>query len=120
MAIDAPGLRKIELREGGRHLGFAVAQQEGTHCVSYPHVYGMRENMRMTLCLEGEEGAEIAVLCDGAEAGKLRLSEELPCAREAPSQAGPPRQGSRCRASDCVRACMCACRPRARSIPDGP
>ena len=78
MAIDAPALRKIELRREGRHAGFAIAQETGTQEARYPHVYGMGENLRMTLRLQGEAGAEVEVLCDGKSAGRLRLTEALP------------------------------------------
>ena len=78
MQIDAPHVRKIELREGGRHAGFAIAQRAGTHCARYPHVYGMRKDARMTLSLRGERGAAIEVLVDGAAAGALRLGEDVP------------------------------------------
>ena len=48
-----------------------------THTARYPHVYGMDENMTMTLCLQGEKGAAIDVLVDGKEAGTLRLEQAL-------------------------------------------
>ena len=44
----------------------------------YPHVYGMRQDMRLTLCLRGEAGAEISVLVDGQEAGRLALEADQP------------------------------------------
>ncbi|MBR6953755.1 MAG: family 43 glycosylhydrolase [Clostridia bacterium] len=79
MEIDAPALRKIELREeDGTHRGFAVAQETGTHCARYPHVYGLQENMTLTLSLRGEAGAGVTVLCDGQEAGSLCLAAETP------------------------------------------
>ncbi len=77
MAIDAPGLRKVERREDGRHIGFAIAQDGGTHCVRYPHVYGMRADMPMTVSLKGEAGTEVTVLVDDSEAGVLRLAGTL-------------------------------------------
>ena len=77
MQIDAPHLRKIELKENGRHAGFAISQQSGTHRASYPHVYDMREDMQMTLRLRGEAGSSIAVLEDGRPIGKLTLPETL-------------------------------------------
>ncbi len=78
MAIDAPALKKIELKRDGRHLGFAVAQESGTHSARYPHVYGMRKNMELTLCLRGEAGAAVSVLVDGREAGRLALDADQP------------------------------------------
>ena len=78
MEIDAPALGKIELKQDGRHLGFAVAQESGVHAMRYPHVYGMRQDMRLTLCLRGEAGAEISVLVDGQEAGRLALEADQP------------------------------------------
>ena len=78
MAIDAPALRKIELKRDGRHLGFAIAQESGTHAARYPHVYGMRQDMCMTLCLRGEAGATVTVLVDGREAGRLTLEADQP------------------------------------------
>ena len=78
MAIDAPALRKIELKQDGRHLGFAIAQESGTHAARYPHVYGMWQDMCMTLCLRGEAGATVTVLVDGREAGRLTLEADQP------------------------------------------
>ena len=75
MEIDGPDLKKVELKRDGRHLGFAIAQESGAHFVRYPHVYGMRENMRLTLCVRGEAGSTITVLVDGMEAGRLMLSQ---------------------------------------------
>ena len=47
MEIETPAVRKIELRQDGKHAGFAIAQEEGTHTARYPHVYGMDEaNMK--------------------------------------------------------------------------
>ena len=77
MEIDAPAVRKVELRRDGQHAGFAVAQEEGVHTACYPHVYGMREDMRMTLCVQGAAGAAVEVLIDGAAAGALQLTETL-------------------------------------------
>ena len=76
--IDAPHARKIELREGGRHAGFAIAQESGTHVARYPHVYGMGENSAMTLRARGKAGAGIEVLVDGERAGALRLDGDVP------------------------------------------
>ena len=73
MQIDAPALKKIELRKDDRHLGFAIAQESGTQLARYPHVYGMRPNMQMTLRLRGEAGAGVSILVDGMEAGRLEL-----------------------------------------------
>ena len=78
LAIDSPALKKIELRENGKHLGFAVAQIDGTHDAFYPHVYGMPENAGMTLFLRGEEGACADVLIDGRIAGGTALTRTLP------------------------------------------
>ena len=78
MAIDAPALKKIELKRDGRHLGFAIAQESGTHSALYPHVYGMRKDMELTLCLRGEAGAAVSVLADGREAGRLALDADQP------------------------------------------
>ncbi len=75
MKIDAPYIRKVELKNAGKHTGFAIAQESGKHCACYPHVYGMRENMHMTLCLQGEKGCEVTVLADGKEAGSLKLEQ---------------------------------------------
>ena len=77
MEIDAPAVRKVELRRNGQHAGFAVAQEEGVHTARYPHVYGMREDMRMTLRVQGSAGAAVEVLIDGAAAGALQLTETL-------------------------------------------
>ncbi len=77
MEIDAPQLCKRELKRDGKHAGFAIAQESGTHCARYPHVYGLRGNMRVTLCLKGETGASVEVLEDGKAAGALRLEETL-------------------------------------------
>jgi len=78
MAIVAPALKKIELKRDGRHLGFAIAQESGTHSARYPHVYGMRKDMELTLCLRGEAGAAVSVLVDGREAGRLALDADQP------------------------------------------
>ena len=78
MAIDTPALKKIELKRDGRHLGFAIAQESGTHSARYPHVYGMRKDMELTLCLRGEAGAAVSVLVDGREAGRLALDADQP------------------------------------------
>jgi len=78
MAIEAPALKKIELKRDGRHLGFAIAQESGTHSARYPHVYGMRKDMELTLCLRGEAGAAVSVLVDGREAGRLALDADQP------------------------------------------
>ena len=72
------GLRKVEIREGAQHLGFAVAQQEGTNCLLYPHVYDLRENSVLCLCIKKERNAQIAMEMDGAEAGQLILDQPLP------------------------------------------
>ncbi len=76
MQIDAPALRKVELKKDDRHLGFAIAQESGTHLARYPHVYGMRRSMRMTLRLRGDAGAGISVLVDGVDAGRLELKAD--------------------------------------------
>ena len=78
MEIDAPALRKIELKKDGRHLGFAIAQESGAHFARYPHVYGMRQAMPITLCLRGEAGATVSVLVDGSQAGQLTLAADQP------------------------------------------
>ena len=83
MECGAPALRKIELKQDGRHAGFAIAQEGGVQCARYPHVYGMKENPHMTLRLQGERGAAIEALIDGKEAGSLRLTETLTAWTEA-------------------------------------
>ena len=75
MQIDAPVLKKIELREADRHIGFAISQESGTHTVRYPHIYGMRDDMHITLCICGEAGSLVKVLVDGHEAGRLALTQ---------------------------------------------
>jgi hypothetical protein len=75
MQIDAPVLKKIELREADRHIGFAISQESGTHTVRYPHIYGMRDDMHITLCICGEAGSLVKVLVDGHEAGRLALAQ---------------------------------------------
>ena len=83
MEMDTPGLRKTELKRDGKHEGFAIAQEEGTHTARYPHVYGMEENTRMTLRLQGEKEAEVLVLVDGKEAGRLQLDRDTESLTEA-------------------------------------
>lgn len=78
MQIDAPALKKIELRNADRHIGFAISQESGTHSVRYPHVYGMRDDMHMTLSICGEAGSRVIVLVDGREAGRLELAQSRP------------------------------------------
>ena len=78
MKIDTPYIRKIELLEQGKHAGFAITQESGTHCAFYPQVYGMQENMDMTLCLRGSQGSKAAVLIDGNSAGMLELKRAFP------------------------------------------
>lgn len=78
MQIDAPALKKIELRNADRHIGFAISQKSGTHTVRYPHVYGMRDDMHMTVCICGEAGSLVKVLVDGREAGRLELAQSHP------------------------------------------
>lgn len=74
MAIDAPKLDKIELKaDDGTHLGFAIAQKEGTNTAFYPHVYGMKQNSTITLCVKGKTGARIEILIDGEVAGTSEL-----------------------------------------------
>ena len=77
MEIETPAIRKVELRRDGKHEGFAIAQEEGTHCARYPHVYGMTEKMKMTLRLSGDAGSSLLVLADGKEAGRLQLDEDI-------------------------------------------
>ncbi len=77
MQLDGPEIRKMELHEKGKHAGFAITQETGTHCAHYPHVYGMRENLCMTLCLRGEKDASVGVLADGVPSGCLRLAKAL-------------------------------------------
>ena len=77
MAINAPDLKKIELKRAGKHAGFAISQDAGTHTAHYPHVYGLEKNTRMTLCVQGEEGAAIEILMDGKTAGSLRLDQAI-------------------------------------------
>lgn len=78
MAIDAPALRKIELKRAGKHAGFAIFQDAGTHAAHYPHVYGLEKNMRMTLCAQGEKGAAIEIIIDEKTAGSLQLEQAIP------------------------------------------
>ena len=80
--MEAPSGCKVELKRDGKHLGFAIAQEKGTHTVRYPHVYNMKEHMRMTFCLQGEKGASIEVLVDGKESGILRLDQDRPTLTE--------------------------------------
>ena len=80
--MEGPSVRKVELRQDGKHLGFAIAQEKGTHTVRYPHVYNMKEDMRITFCLRGEKGASIEVLADGKESGVLRLDRDQPALTE--------------------------------------
>ncbi len=60
------GLTKIELREGDRHIGFALRQEGGTNCAHFPHVYDMKADSRLTLRALGEGAVE--VLVDGVPA----------------------------------------------------
>jgi len=80
--MEGPSVRKVELRQDGKHKGFAIAQEKGTHIVRYPHVYNMKDHMRMTFCLQGEKGASIEVLVDGEESGILRLDQDQPTLTE--------------------------------------
>ncbi len=80
--MEGPSVRKVELRQDGKHKGFAIAQEKGTHIVRYPHVYNMMDHMRMTFCLQGEKGASIEVLVDGEESGILRLDQDQPTLTE--------------------------------------
>lgn len=75
--IDAPQLFKIELRNEGRHAGFAIAQRSGTHRALYPHVYDMRKGTAMTLRLRGEAGGSVAVLEDARPVGRYCLRQSL-------------------------------------------
>ena len=77
MKIDKPYVRKIELLKNGKHEGFAISQETGTHCAVYPHIYGMQEDMEMTLFMKGEAGSRVSVLVDEAEACRLELPQEL-------------------------------------------
>ena len=77
MKIDRPYIRKIELFKNGKHDSFAISQEAGTHSAFYPHVYGMQENMEMTLFMKGEAGSDIAILIDGKDAGSFQLPMTL-------------------------------------------
>ena len=77
MEIDAPHIRKVELLEGGKHTGFAISQESGTHRAHYPHVYDMRAHMSMTLCLKGTETSSVSVLVDEKETGSLRIDHTM-------------------------------------------
>ncbi len=73
MRKDA-GLTKIELREDGVHLGFALHQDAGENCAHFPHVYDLQANPCMTLRVRGE-GA-IQVLADGVGIGTAPVSQK--------------------------------------------
>lgn len=75
MAIE-PGLKKIELKKDKAHEGFALAQEEGVNCASFPHVYDMPENATMSLWAKGKAGAWLEVLVDGNPVGKVELAED--------------------------------------------
>jgi len=75
MAIE-PGLKKIELKKDGAHEGFALAQEEGVNCASFPHVYDMSENATMSLWAKGKAGAWLEVLVDGNPVGRVELAED--------------------------------------------
>ena len=74
MRMETPGLRKVELKENGKHTGFAIAQEGGVQCVHYPHVYDMGGNCTMTLCLKSAPGAKVEVLVNGQAAGEVTLA----------------------------------------------
>ena len=78
METDAPHLRKVELRSCGKHEGFAVQQESGTHCAHYPHVYGMSGGMSLQLRLKCGAGSSVEALVDGMPAGSITLDKELP------------------------------------------
>ncbi|MBQ8200858.1 MAG: family 43 glycosylhydrolase [Clostridia bacterium] len=82
MRIDEPALRKIELREAEKHTGFAIAQEAGVQEAYYPHVYGMAENLKLTLCVCSGADAAVTVLVDGAEAGTAELNDSCGAWRE--------------------------------------
>ena len=75
MKTDKPYVRKVELRKNGKHEGFAISQESGTHFVVYPHIYGMQKDMEMTLRMMGESGSKITVQIDGQEAGAYELHQ---------------------------------------------
>ena len=67
--VGAPeGVKKIELKNpDGSHEGFAIAQEEGTHDVAFPHVYNIAANSAMKLHAKGSGAIE--VLADGKPMG---------------------------------------------------